>query len=387
MLLEFVNSIHAIDASEWNKLCPLEFPFIRHEFLAALEDSGSTVATQGWQPHHLLWREQNQLVMAIPLFIKTHSYGEYVFDWRWADAYSRHGFSYYPKLINAIPFTPCYGPRWLSAYAFSATLIAEIAAVLHQESRHLKASGWHCLFPDAELNKHLSTAGCVTRLGCQFHWFNSDYGSFDHFLARMNSRKRKNILKERRQVAAEGFTFRWLEGDAITKDHWDFFYSLYVRTYSNRSGHRGYLTQEFFQQLGQTMPNHTLLIVAECDGQPLAAALFLRDSTTLYGRYWGCLHDYDFLHFETCYYQGIDYAIARNLQRFDGGAQGEHKIQRGFTPLITFSNHWLSEPMFLAAVQTFCAEEARVVERYWREASQLLPFKSGIASEIFPEPG
>jgi hypothetical protein len=376
MHIDFISSIHAINADEWNALCETDYPFIRHEFFAALEDSGSTTAASGWQPHHLLVRENNQLLVAIPFFLKTHSYGEYVFDWGWADAYHRHGENYYPKLVNAIPFTPCYGSRWLCAKDIELeNFIPAIVNQLEQETNRLHASGWHCLFPTETLHQQLTTAGVSARLGSQFHWFNGDYKNFDDFLAAMTARKRKNIAKERRQVEAQKFSFLVKEGQAISADDWDFFYALYCSTYAKRSGHSGYLTREFFHQLGKSMPDNTLLICAKREGTAVAAALYLRDSTTLYGRYWGCLQEFDFLHFETCYYQGIDYAIAKGLQRFDGGAQGEHKIQRGFEPIATYSNHWLVHPAFRAAVDQFLLQEAEGVAAYMDDARNYLPFK------------
>jgi predicted N-acyltransferase len=376
MQIDFVSSIHTVARDEWNALCATDYPFIRHEFFAALEDSGSTCAATGWQPHHLILRDDQQLRAAIPLFIKTHSYGEYVFDWSWADAYRRHGAAYYPKLVNAIPFTPCYGPRWLGiADPANQDYLPVLIAALTKETDALSASGWHCLFPQDEVSAELAGAGASMRLGCQFHWFNRQYKNFDDFLATMTARKRKNINKERRQVIAEGFNFVHKEGDEITPADWDFFYSLYRNTYAKRSGHTGYLTRDFFHELGRLLPTNTLMICAERAATPVAAALYLRDSTTLYGRYWGCLQEYDFLHFETCYYQGIDYAIARGLQRFDGGAQGEHKIQRGFEPVITYSNHWLAHPGFRNAIDHFLIEETAEIKNYVADAQGYLPFK------------
>lgn len=376
MDIKFVSSIHALSSAEWNGLCTTDYPFIRHEFFAALEDSGSTCADTGWQPHHLIVRLDGQLIGAVPLFIKTHSYGEYIFDWAWADAYHRHGYQYYPKLINAIPFTPCYGDRWLGFECPpDKTRIAQLIQALKQECATLGVSGWHCLFPVEQLHHQLKQAGISARTGCQFHWFNHGYASFDDFVARMASRKRKNINRERRQVMAQGFQFETKAGAEITAADWDFFYSLYRNTYAKRSGHAGYLTREFFHLLGASLPDNTLLIIARRGAMPVAAAFFLRDRTTLYGRYWGCLAEYDFLHFETCYYQGIDYAIAQSLQRFDGGAQGEHKIQRGFEPVATYSNHWLAHPGFQAAIDDFVTAEAHSVAAYMAEAREYLPFK------------
>lgn len=383
MQVRFIDSIHQVDAAQWNQLCPSGYPFVRHEFLAALEDSGCTSAATGWQIRHLVIFADERLLAAMPGYIKTHSYGEYVFDWSWADAYRRYGVHYYPKWINAIPFTPCVGPRLLhTADTSAAELIAHVVQALNAECAAQHYSGWHCLFPDDELSGQLREKNIPQRLGCQFHWFNRDYKNFDDFLAQMNSRKRKNIAKERRQVIEQGFVFEVKTGSTLTARDWEMFYALYRNTYLKRSGHNGYLSADFFQQLGATMSDNLVLINAlqpteNESGRVIAAALFLRDSTTLYGRYWGCFEEYQFLHFETCYYQGIDFAIANHLNRFDGGAQGEHKIARGFEPVLTYSNHWIQAPAFRTAIAQFVTEEAAGIHAYAADVRAHLPFKQG----------
>ncbi|MDQ2076944.1 GNAT family N-acetyltransferase [Marinimicrobium sp. ABcell2] len=374
MRYQFIDSIHHVAPNLWNGLLDDDHPFVRHEFFAALEDSGSTTAERGWQPHHLLLWEGELLRAALPLFVKQHSYGEYVFDWGWANAYAQHGYDYYPKLLTAIPFTPCRGPRLLGSQK-PHQLLAMVQA-LQEESRSLGASGWHCLFPESPLSELLAEQGAPQRLGCQYHWYNRGYSDFTDFLSTMSSRKRKNILKERRQVAAQGFEFEHKAGGQISTADWDWFYSLYQLTYLKRSGHGGYLERGFFRQLGETMPEHCLMVRALRDGEPLAAALFLRDRDCLYGRYWGCREEFDYLHFETCYYQGIDYAIAHGLGRFDGGAQGEHKLARGFEPVLTLSNHWMSEPVFRSPIQRFLTLEASEVQSYLEAARAQLPYKA-----------
>jgi predicted N-acyltransferase len=382
MQIEFITSIHALAADEWNSLCPADYPFIRHEFFSALEDSGSTTAATGWQAQHILVREGKTLFAAMPLFIKQHSYGEYVFDWAWADAWRRYGREYYPKLVSAIPFTPCYGPRLLARDGEAAThYLPHIITELQTRARILNASSWHCLFPAADLSTRLTGFDIQPRMGCQFHWLNRNYKNFADFLAQLASRKRKNIAKERRQVEEQGFTFHTKQGPAITADDWDFFAELYRLTYLKRSGHSGYLQREFFHLLGERLPAHTLMIMAEREGVAVAAALYLYDSTTLYGRYWGCREEFDFLHFETCYYQGIEFAIAHKLQRFDGGAQGEHKIQRGFEPVATWSNHWIAASEFRQAINHFLQDERASVEHYMEDARQYLPFKHNEPAE------
>lgn len=374
MQIRFIGSIHEVAAQDWNSLCDQAYPFDRHEFLASLEDSNCTTTETGWKVAHLLVFEREQLIAAMPGYVKTHSYGEYVFDWAWADAYRRYGLNYYPKWVNAIPFTPCTGPRLLTKI-ISPNLMAAISGALENHCRTNNYSGWHCLFPNTELSLLLAATGASQRIGCQFHWFNKNYQDFNDFVAQMASRKRKNILKERRLVQEQGFTFHIREAAQLRVEDMQFFYQLYRNTYLKRSGHAGYLTQDFFQTLAITFNANLVLVYAQKDGKNIAAALFFRDENTLYGRYWGCFDEYQFLHFETCYYQGIEYAIANKLQRFDGGAQGEHKIARGFEPVETYSNHYLLEPGFRPAIANFLQEEAAHIHRYIDEANDLLPFK------------
>ncbi|HSC67926.1 MAG TPA: GNAT family N-acetyltransferase [Cellvibrio sp.] len=386
MQIRFIQSIHQLDPEQWNPLCPADYPFVRHEFLAALEDTGCTTAATGWQVQHLVLFCGEELVAVMPGYVKTHSYGEYVFDWGWADAYRRHGLHYYPKWINAIPFTPCVGPRLLCAPNQNPDdIISHITQALTAYCDTRQFSGWHCLFPPTDFSQHLQEHAIPQRLGCQFHWFNRDYTSFDDFLTQLNSRKRKNIAKERRQVEEQGFRFETKTGAEINTQDWELFYALYRNTYLKRSGHTGYLSQTFFQQIGTSISNHLVLINARKvtgnkNGEVVAAALFFRDNTTIYGRYWGCFEEYQFLHFETCYYQGIDYAIANRLQRFDGGAQGEHKIARGFEPVITYSNHWICEPAFRTAIDNFIQTEAESILAYADDARAHLPFKQNVAN-------
>lgn len=376
MQMTFLASLQQIPASAWNALCPADYPFIRHEFLAALETSHCASAAQGWQPQHLIVEEKGQLIAALPLYLKSHSYGEYVFDWAWADAYQRNGLAYYPKLLSAIPFTPCSGPRLLVADEHRRhELVGLMVDAVKTRAQELQASGWHCLFSSEALSTDLTHAATVQRIGCQFHWLNRGYRNWDDFVAAMNSRKRKNINKERRSVEQQGIVFLIKEGSYIHSDDWALFYQLYCNTYLKRSGHTGYLTEAFFKLLGEHAGQAVVMIIAQHQQRSIAAALYFKDARTLYGRYWGCVEEYDFLHFETCYYQGIEYAIAQGLQRFDGGAQGEHKIQRGFEPMITYSNHWLARDDFQQAIADFTAREAPAILAYQEDAKQYLPFK------------
>lgn len=372
------SAISEIAAADWNRLCGTDYPFLRHEFLAALEESGCVSAATGWQPVHLSLHEQGQLVGVMPLYLKNHSWGEYVFDWAWADAWQRHGLEYYPRLVTAIPFTPASGPR-LGLTLEQSRGVQALTAAVRQLCQRYEASGWHGLFVEPELAETLANQGLTRRLGCQYHWFNRGYGSFADYLGEMTSRKRKNLRKEREKVARQGVTLRRVEGEQISEEMLDLFHDFYQTTYL-KHGMRGYLNRAFFSRLRQSLAEHLLLILADHGDRTVAGALCLRSQDTLYGRYWGCLAEYDSLHFETCYYQGIDYCIEQGLQRFDPGAQGEHKIQRGFEPVATWSCHWIEEAGFRPAIQAFTAEEARQLRLQMTELAHLLPFRQGDTS-------
>ena len=376
MQLRFVDSIDAVAAEDWDALGGGDYPFVRHAFLQALEASGAVCLETGWQPRHLLGERDGKLVLALPLYLKFHSYGEYVFDWSWADAYERLGLRYYPKLLSAIPFTPCTGPRLrLSAQIEPESAWRSVLDFLQAACVEHRWSGWHCLFEQPAAAQLLQKLGTAQRVDCQFHWFNRGYDSFEDFLAELNSRKRKNIIKERRRIAEQGFTFTHLTGEQITTADWQLFFDFYRLTYLKRSGHTGYLNLEFFLRIGQQLSENCVLVKAHRGEQTLAAALFFRDDKTLYGRYWGCAAEFDGLHFEACYYQGIDYVIVQQLQRFDGGAQGEHKIARGFEPVLTYSHHWLTDERLAAAVSDFVTREAEAVEDYAEQCRAHLPYR------------
>lgn len=377
--LNFVDSIAEIGAATWNGLAGTAEPFTRYEFLWGLECTRCTTVATGWQPHHVIVYavdgDRRTAVAVMPLYLKTNSYGEYVFDWSWANAYQSHGFNYYPKFVTAVPFTPSTGGRIFIDPEYDLQAIVQlITGKIVEKATALQASSWHVLFPLPEQHTALTEAGLMPRIGCQFHWHNKGYRDFEHFLESFNSRKRKNIRKERQRVSEAGIVFERVEGADIDGARWQRFYDFYQSTYMMR-GMQGYLTLEFFEFLSAQMPEQVFMIVARQGGRDIAAALFFKSETTLYGRYWGSLHDYQFLHFETCYYQGQDYAIAQGLQRFDSGAQGEHKIQRGFEPIITCSNHWIREEGFARAIARFLEEEQAHIEQYREQASGLLPFK------------
>ena len=362
--VQVVDSLRGVDPQEWNALAGGQ-PFVRHEFLSALIDTGCAAGASGWLPRFLLLRRAGSLAGAMPLFAKSHSYGEYVFDWAWADAHERHGVEYYPKLLCAVPFTPVRGTRILGEKA------PLIEAALHL-AREL--SSLHVLFPLEEEARLLAARGMMLRRTVQFHWHNRGYADFEAFLAALSHGKRKNIRQERRRVREAGVRFRWLEGAAIERAHWEFFSRCYRRTYA---AHRSspYLNLAFFLRLGESLPQNTVLVLAEREGRPVASALLLRDASRLYGRYWGATEHIPLLHFECCYYQAIEYAIARGLEAFEGGAQGEHKIFRGLLPVETLSAHWLAHPQFARAVESFLEREGAGIARYVDELCEHSPFK------------
>jgi len=379
-----VRVLEAIDQclpSQWDGLFGTEYPFLRHGFLSLLESSGSVCPRTGWEPKHLLLEQDGQPVAAMPLYLKHHSWGEYVFDHTWADAYHDHGLAYYPKLLTAIPFTPATGPRIGIAPGIDAKmLIPQLVETVQTLAKQWDASSWHLLFPEPQLSTELEAQNMMRRTGVQYHWMNASYHNFDDFVDTFPSRKRKNILRERR-AASKNLHIKRLVGKEITPDWWDFIHIMYQRTYLKRNGTGGYLTEDFFKNLGQTMGNQVMLCVAETDEAEnmhnmAAAALFFQDNETLYGRYWGCQQEYDFLHFELCYYQGIEFAIEQKLSRFDAGAQGEHKIKRGFEPVETYSTHWIHNPDFASAIQRFIHRETPHIKQYISEACELLPYKA-----------
>jgi predicted N-acyltransferase len=385
--LHFLTSIDEVDAEQWDALAGPAYPFMKHAFFQALEHSRSTTALTGWQPFHVVIKksaaensddiDNNQNMVAImPLFLKDNSSGEYVFDWSWADAYQRHGMDYYPKFVTAIPFTPCPGPRICVASDQDASEIYRLLyEAIPQQAKKLGVSSWHVLFPEKAECEALAALGVQSRVGCQYQWFNRKYNNFDDFLGHFSSRKRKNIRKERQKIRDAGIEFEFIEGAQIEPAHWDKFYLFYQGTYLVR-GRPPYLTDEFFRLVAKSMPDNLLLVLAKKDGEYIAGALSFIGSDCLYGRYWGCIEEYQFLHFETCYYQGIEYCIEKGLQRFDSGAQGEHKIQRGFEPELTWSNHWIAHPEFDQAISRFLEDEEKYIRRYQKEAAQYLPFKA-----------
>ncbi|TKD53384.1 GNAT family N-acetyltransferase [Sphingomonas baiyangensis] len=367
------ESVSAIPAAEWDACAGGGNPFLSHAFLSILEASGSVGGRSGWQPLPIVIDGADGAPAAIaPAYAKAHSQGEYVFDHAWADAWERAGGSYYPKLQVAAPFTPVPGPRLLLREPEMApALIAAIEAVVDQNG----LSSGHASFVTPEQLPLFEAAGWLVRQGTQFHWANDGYADFDDFLGRLASRKRKNLRKER-AAAVEGLTIRHLTGAALTEAHWDAFWIFYQDTGSRKWG-QPYLTRRFFSLLGEAMADRVLLILAERDGQPIAGALNLIGDDALYGRYWGCIEDVPFLHFELCYYQAIDAAIARRLARVEAGAQGEHKLARGYVPVATWSAHYLPDPGFRRAVADYLVRERAAVAHEQAFLGEMTPFRKG----------
>ncbi|WP_422393302.1 GNAT family N-acetyltransferase [Mycetohabitans rhizoxinica] len=385
-------SLDEVNACQWNALLARQAqptPFLRHEFLHALDATQCAVADTGWQAQFVtLWRNEGPesrevLAAAAPLYVKQHSYGEYVFDWAWADAYQRHGLHYYPKLLCAVPFTPVQGTRLL---ADNDDARRHLAATLLAAAEQAHVSSLHVLYPSPREAELLVEMGMLLREGVQFHWLNQGYRNFDDFLSTLEQKKRKNIRAERRQVRDAGVTLRRVPGEAITVTQWAFFSRCYRQTY--REHHSSpYLNLDFFRMIGATMPDNLLLVIAERAGAPIASALLVYDRDTsasrgqgrgtLYGRYWGALEHIPCLHFETAYYQPLEFCIEAGIATFEGGAQGEHKMARGFLPTVTHSTHWLAHPAFADAVAQFLNSEAGGIHRYVDELREHDPFRRG----------
>ena len=377
--IKVLKSLSEVSPEAWDACAGTDNPFVRHAFLSALEDSGSATAETGWLGQHLVIEDPaGGIAACAPLYLKNHSYGEYVFDWGWADAYERAGGRYYPKLQCAVPFTPVTGPRLLVNEALPDSQRREmrlaLIAGMAQLAQNLGVSSLHVTFPTEAEWEAFGSAGYLQRIGQQFHWENKGFKTFDDFLDELSSRKRKNIKKERRAVHDAGLDIRVLEGTDITEAHWDAFFQFYIDTSDKKWG-QAYLTRRFFSLLGARLGRAVVLIVVEKDGRPVAGALNLRGGDTLYGRNWGCVADYKFLHFEACYYQAIDYAIAHGLKWVEAGAQGPHKVQRGYLPRRTFSAHWIADKGFRDAVSDFLKDESRGIEREMSAYGAFSPFK------------
>ncbi|GAB2877599.1 GNAT family N-acetyltransferase [Pseudoduganella ginsengisoli] len=346
-------------------------PFLSYAFLHALHASGSACAETGWQPQYLALWDGSVLAAAMPLYAKSHSYGEYVFDWAWAEAYHRNGIEYYPKLLSAIPFTPVTGSRLL---ARDDEARAALVAFLLEQQQASRMSSTHVLYPAQPQALLLKEAGFMLRSGVQFHWINQGYHTFDDFTATLEHKKRKNIRAERRKVREAGVTLRRVRGFDITDADWRFFHRCYETTYAE---HRSspYLNLAFFRDIGAAMPDNIMLTIAERGGRPIASSLVLHTKDTLYGRYWGAVEHVPCLHFEAAYYQPLEFCIEQGIKTFEGGAQGEHKMARGFLPQQTWSAHWLAHPSFADAVERFLEREGAGIANYIDELNERNPFK------------
>jgi len=371
--LHITDTMADVDPASWDTLTG-GMPLLSHAFLSALETSGSVGGDTGWQSSHMLVMDDDRLVGAMPLYYKNHSYGEYVFDWAWAEAYARSGLDYYPKLLSAIPFTPITGRRLLTEQPeVQSLMLAALTQIMDKQ----QLSSAHVLFPDHDSADALSRAGWLKRSGVQFRWQNENFRDFDAFLNVLSHDKRKKIRQERKKISASGIVCKHIKGADVTPAQWAFFYRCYENTYFE---HRSspYLTSAFFQQIGRSMPQNILLILAYADDEPVAAALNIYHQTTLYGRYWGALRYVPNLHFELCYYQAQEFCIAENIAYFEGGAQGEHKLARGFKPRPTCSYHKIAHPQFARAIEDFVRRESEGVDAYTNELEERAPFKADL---------
>lgn len=376
---EVVDRISLVSAEEWDGLNRTGYPFTRHAYLDALEECGCLGEQYGWLPRHLLVRDENsgQLVASVPMYEKHNSYGEFVFDWAWADAYQRSGLQYYPKLVAAIPYQPCPGPRFLIHPDYPADSVsAYIADALRSFMLQAKYSSVHCLFTDETTTSKLRQRSYLIRTGCQFHWMNHGYATFDAFLDTLSSRKRKKIRRERRRVSEAGITLSFLHGDEIDDGMWQQWHRMYCNTF-DRLGGIPTLSLSFFQDIAHALPGNVLLVVARTQsGEVVAAAFNMVGEDTLYGRHWGCVDDYHSLHFETCYYQGLEYCIEHGLKHFQPGAQGEHKISRGFLPVPTYSAHWIADEHFAAAIGRYLDQETPAMQEHISELATRSPYRT-----------
>ncbi|MBA6222576.1 N-acetyltransferase [Colwellia sp. MB02u-18] len=369
MKIEVVNNISAIAKQDWQRLNRQPSVFSNYQFLQCLETSGSVSGAQGWQPHHLQLRDndKNEINAILPMYVKSHSWGEYVFDWAWAEAYEKHNMPYYPKLVATTPFTPVTSHKLLSHHLG----LADVFEVLTHHCQHKNLNSWHLLYC---LPTQQKSDDVYQRNTVQFHWLNYNYRDFDDFLSRFTARKRKNTRKERLSMAQQNIEIRRVTGKDISEKELEFFYLTYQLTYLKR-GHTPHLSFDFFKSIVEKLPEHILLIIANCNGEDIACAWFFFDDKHLYGRYWGCTKSYNNLHFELCYYQGIEFCIENKLSLFHPGTQGEHKIARGFEPKLTTSYHWIKHAGFKPAIKAFCLQEQQQMRTYQAQCQTLLPYK------------
>ena len=375
--IRVVESLTEVAAADWNALDLGGNPTARHEFLLALEESGCANGATGWHPRHLLLTgAQGQLIGAVPLYLKSHSWGEFVFDWSWAGAYARFGLNYYPKLVSTIPFTPASGIRLLARIGSASEqriIRNTLIDALLDLAQNMDLSSAHVLFATTDEQALLAERGFITRCDCQFHWHNNSFATFDDFIATFRADKRKKALRERRRVAEQGIRFITLRGHEMTAEQWRIAMRLSEATFRNH-GNEHYLNVDFFQAVAKALPDAMMVKFAMLGDDPVATAIFYQSHDTLYGRYWGAVAELHSLHFETCYYQGIDYCIEQGLAHFEPGTQGEHKIARGFQPAKTGSAHWIADPQLGRAIRAHAEQEQAAIERYIAEINEQLPF-------------
>ena len=369
-----LSSLAEAGQDAWDALVRLQpeaNPFLSYAFLDAMHESGSASEDTGWQPQYLTIWQGDTLAAALPMYAKFHSYGEYVFDWAWADAYRRNGHEYYPKLLSAIPFTPVTGARLMARTEDARAALVKALLDVQQASA---LSSTHILYPPADQALQLETAGFMLRSGVQFHWQNTGYANFEQFLDTLDQKKRKNIRAERRKVRDAGIVLREIRGNDAREEDWQFFKRCYDHTYQAHYS-SPYLNLDFFLRIGQSMPENILMVIAEREGKPIASSLLIHDEKRLYGRYWGAIEQHPCLHFETAYYQPLEFCISEKISSFEGGAQGEHKMARGFLPQKTWSAHWLAHPGFADAVERFLAQEGQGIAAYMDELNDRNPFR------------
>jgi len=374
MKTEFVNTIDKVDELTWQSLADSSSPLLNYQFFKALEQSQSVCSKTGWQPHHLQCTNSNNISAILPMYIKQHSWGEYVFDWSWAEAYQKHDEAYYPKLVATIPFTPISTTKLIT----KDIELSQVFSVLTEHCLEQNINSWHILFAQESYEQSLRANNVFQRNTVQFHWFNHQFNDFDAFLSTFTARKRKNVKKERLSISQQNIKIRQVLGKDLTRQELEFFYLTYQLTYLKR-GHSPHLTREFFTDILTSLPNNILLAIASVDDCDIACAWFFFDDYQLYGRYWGATETYNNLHFELCYYQGIEFCIEHKLKMFNPGAQGEHKIQRGFEPVLTHSYHWIKHLGFRPAIQEFCQQEQQQMQHYLKHCQQFLPFKAEIS--------
>ncbi|NOY67228.1 MAG: N-acetyltransferase [Gammaproteobacteria bacterium] len=375
MEIRTLSSIKEITASQWNRLMPALQPFMRYEFHAALEQHQCTGNTYGWIPKHIVAYDNEKIIGIIPTYEKYNSYGEFVFDMAWADAYHRHGFEYYPKWVSASPYTPVTGPRILTDPEYNQqTVVSSMVKYSIEQIKSHSLSSLHYLFTTKETTDQLEQLGFMTRLGCQFHWHNNNYQTFDDFLATLTAKKRKNIRQERKYAAQAKADIEIIQGNNATEEQLAAAELFYRKTFGEKYG-TATLNIGFFKQIAKSMGEQFVLIMAKRNNAYIAGAICFQDDETLYGRHWGYIEDHDHLHFEVCYYQGIEYCIKNGLKHFEPGAQGEHKISRGFLPTETWSSHWIKHPDFSLAIQQFLDNETTGMRHYIKDMQSRSPYK------------